>query len=161
MSENFDTLITHAKSLTGLTPELEACLKEIAPAIIPHLPKVTDAFYIRLITTPSTSKFLENYTDKLAHLKITHLKWLTGLFTLDVDADFARNMAKVGDIHVAIQLPLDFMAGSMALINKGLIQIIFEEFSDDKQRCLRALQAVVAITGLALVIMQQSYQLWD
>jgi hemoglobin-like flavoprotein len=161
MSENFDELIARAKSLSGLTPEHEACLKEIAPILIPHLPKITDAFYVRLITTPVTSKFLIKYEEKLDYLKDTHLAWMKSLFTLSIDAEFAKRMERVGDMHVEIQLPLDFMTGAMSLINNGLIKIIITEMGDDKEKTLKALQAVNAVTALTLVIMQQSYQLFD
>jgi hypothetical protein len=161
MSQNFEELIARAKSLSGLTPELELCLKEIAPIVIPHLPKVTDAFYVRLITSPITSKFLEKYEDQLDYLKKTHLDWLVSLFTVDVNADFAKNMLRVGDAHIAIHLPLDFMTGAMSLINKGVIQIIMTEFAEDQAQAVKALQAVNAVTALVLIIMQQSYQLFD
>lgn len=161
MSENFDELIARAKSLSGLTPEHEACLKEIAPILIPHLPKITDAFYVRLITTPVTSKFLIKYEEKLDYLKDTHLAWMKSLFTLTIDAEFAKRMVRVGDMHVEIQLPLDFMTGAMSLINNGLIKITLAELGDDKEQTLKALQAVNAVTALVLVLMQQSYQLFD
>jgi hemoglobin-like flavoprotein len=161
MSENFQDLLARAKSLSGLTPEHEACLKEIAPIITPHLPKITDAFYVRLITSPVTSVFLTKYEDKLDYLKETHLTWLKSLFTLDINAEFAKSMKRVGDVHVEIQLPLDFMTGAMSLINTGLIKIVIAEFENDKEKALNALLAVNAVTALVLVIMQQSYQLFD
>ncbi len=111
MSYDFDALIGNSKSLSGLTPELEACLKEIAPILVPQLEKVTDLFYLRLIMIPSTSRFLEDHNDQLDKLKATHLAWLTSLFTRDINAEFAKDMRHVGDVHVSIQLPIEFMAG--------------------------------------------------
>lgn len=161
MPHNFDELIGQVKSLSGLTPELENCLKEIAPVVIPHLNKVTDYFYSRLLMIPSTSIFLESRMDQLEHLKETHLNWMISLFTLDINAEFARDMCRVGDVHVTVHLPIEFMAASMCIINKELLKIIIEEFGHDKALCLRALQATSAVMGLALIIMQKSYQLWD
>lgn len=161
MSQNFDELISRGKSIAGLTPELEACLKEIAPRVIPRLQTVTDAFYVRLLTSAYTSKFLQRYEEQLEYLKKTHLDWLVSLFMLDINADFAKNMTRVGDVHAGIQLPLDFMTGAMSLINKGMIEIIMDEFGDDKEKTVKALQAVNAVTALVLIIMQQSYQLFD
>lgn len=161
MTQHFDTLITYAKPLSGLTPELESCLHEIAPRVIPKLSKVTDAFYVRLITLPITATFLEKRPEQLDSLKETHTQWLESLFTQIIDVDFVRNMARVGDVHVAIKLPLSFMTGATSLINKELITIIIEEFATDQAQCIKALQAVNAVTGLALIIMQQSYQLWE
>lgn len=161
MPHNFDALIENSKSLSGLTPELEVCLKEIAPIVIPQLEKVTDAFYRRLIMIPSTSSFLEDHAAQLDKLKATHLAWLTSLFTRDIDAAFAKDMRHVGEKHVSIQLPIEFMAGSMSLISKELIKVIIETLGDNNEQCIKALQAITAVTGLTLIIMQKSYQLWD
>ncbi len=161
MSHDFDAIITESKTLSGLTPELESCLKEIAPIIVPHLEKVAEVFYMRLVMVPSTCKFLEGYMNQLDKLKATQLAWLTSLFTRDIDAAFAKDMSRVGDVHVTIQLPIEFMAGSMSIINKELIRVVVEALGDDKTRCLKALQAISTVTGLTLIIMQKSYQLWD
>lgn len=161
MTNDFGALIIENKLLAGLTPELESCLKEIAPLITPRLKQVTDTFYIRLVSVPSTCKFLQNHETQLDKLKATHLTWLTSLFTRDIDAEFAKEMTHVGDVHLAIQLPIEFMSAAMSLINKELIKIVIETLGDDKEQCTKALQAISAVTGLTLVLMQKSYQLWD
>jgi hypothetical protein len=155
MSQNFYELIAYGKSFSGLTPELEICLKDIAPLITPHLAKVTDRFYEQLTTIPVTEKYL---AGRIEHLKLAHLKWMTDLFTLNIDAQFAAGMYKVGDVHVKVNLPVEFMAGAMTLINNEIIKIVLETMSDDIEQCSKVLQAINAVTGLALMIMQQSYQ---
>lgn len=155
MPQNFFELITYSKSFSGLTPELESCLKDIAPIITPHLKRVTDSFYEQLATIPVTDKFL---AGRIEHLKSAHLKWLNDLFTLNVDAQFAQGMYKVGDIHVKVNLPVEFMAGSMTLINNELIKLVIETMGDDIVDVAKALQAINAVTGVALMVMQQSYQ---
>ncbi len=161
MSQNFDALTAHGKSISGLTPALELYLKEMAGAMVPHLPKITDAFYVHLLTLPATSEFLKNHAERLDYLKKTHLDWLTSLFTQTIDANFTEKMVKVGDAHIGVQLPLEYMVGAMYLINKDMIPVIMEEFGNDKDQCMQALQAVNAVFGFNLVIMQQSYKLWD
>lgn len=155
MPQNFNELIDYAKAFSGLTPELELYLKDIGPEITPHLKAVTDSFYDQLVEIPATAKYLEG---RLETLKIAHLKWMTGLFTANVDAEFAQHMYQVGDIHVKVNLPVEFMAGAMTLINNELIRIIVEIFGHDPEKCSKALQAISSVTGLTLMIMQQSYQ---
>lgn len=161
MSQDFSALTDHGKSISGLTPALEQQLKEMAGTMVPHLPKITDAFYVRLLTLPATSGFLRNHAERLDYLKKTHLDWLTSLFTQPIDANFTEKMVKVGDTHIGVQLPLEFMVGAMYLINKDMIPVIIEEFGNDKDQCVQALQAVNAVFGFTLIIMQQSYKLWD
>ena len=160
MPKNVAELLNYGKALAGLTPELEAHLQIIAPKLLPHLPRVTDTFYARLIALPAAAVFLDSHNVRLDTLKENHTRWLNGLFTQAIDADFAQRMTKVGDIHVGIQLPLNFMTGAMSLINKELIDVISTEFASSPNDCAKALKAVIAVTSLALIIMQQSYELW-
>jgi hypothetical protein len=155
MSLNFNELIEYAKAFSGLTPELEVCLKDIGPEITPQLQAVTDSFYDQLATIPETAKYLEG---RVTTLKIAHLRWMTGLFSSNIDAEFARSMYQVGDIHVKVNLPVEFMAGAMTLINNELTRIVIETFGHNSEKCTKALQAIASVTGLALMIMQQSYQ---
>ncbi|MDD2801056.1 MAG: protoglobin domain-containing protein [Methylobacter sp.] len=155
MAQNFNELIMYSKTFSGLTPELEVCLKDIAPVITPHLKQVTDSFYEQLATIPAAEKYL---AGRIEHLKAAHLKWMINLFELDVDAQFAEGMYKVGDIHVKVNLPVEFMAGAMTLINTEIIKLVIDKMGSDLDKCSKALQAINAVTGLALMIMQQSYQ---
>ena len=160
MPHNIDHLIVHGKSISGLTPELETRLKAMAPILVPHLPAITDTFYWHLHDSPVTAEFLQSHTERLGHLKDTHLQWLTSLFTHDIDWQFTADMVKVGDAHVMVRLPLEFMVGAMYLINKEMIAVIVGEFGGNKDECVQALRAVNAILGFSLVVMQQSYRLF-
>lgn len=155
MPQKFNELIAYGKSFSGLTPELELCLQNVSTEIIPHLQKVTDNFYNQLITIPETAFFLQGRT---ATLKIAHLNWLTSLFISPIDAEFAAQMFKVGDIHVKVNLPVEFMAGGMTLITNELIHLAFELFGSEPEKCSKVIRAISAITGLSLMIMQKSYQ---
>lgn len=155
MTQDFNALIVYGKSFSGLTPELEDSLKEIAPVIIPYLERVTNAFYKQLAAIPDTSTYLEGRIDKL---KATHINWLTNLFIADIDAEFAERLYIVGDIHVKVHLPPEFMAGAMTLINNELFSLVSELFVDDHAHSTLVLRAISAITGLSLMIMQKSYQ---
>lgn len=83
---------------------------------------------------------------------------MEGLFSGPFDKAYTEHMYKVGDTHVKVKLPVEFMAGAMTLINNRLIELIVETYGDDKERCAQILTAVSAVTGMALLVMQQSYQ---
>lgn len=155
VTQDFNALIVYGKCFSGLTPELENSLKEVAPVITPYLEKVTNAFYKQLAAIPNTASYLEGRIDKL---KTTHLDWLTNLFVADIDAEFAKRLYEVGDIHVKVHLPVEFMAGAMTLINNELFSLVPELFGNDRVQSTMVLRAISAITGLALMIMQKSYQ---
>jgi hypothetical protein len=155
MSQDFEKLTVYGKSFSELTPDREALLLEVAPQIKPKLKDVTEAFYQQLASIPETASFLEG---RIESLKKTHTLWMEGLFTGPFDATFTAQMFKVGDVHVKVKLPVEFMAGAMTMINNRLFSLLVETFGDDKQRCAQVIAAVNAVTGFSLLVMQQSYQ---
>jgi truncated hemoglobin YjbI len=155
MSSDFDKLTRYAKSLTGLTPEREALLVEVGTQIKPKLAGITEDFYRQLLAIPEAATFLGGRVESL---KKTHIRWMEGLFSGPFDKTYIEHMYKVGDVHVKVKLPVEFMAGAMTLINNRLIELIIETYGDDKERRAQILAAVSAVTGMTLLVMQQSYQ---
>jgi hypothetical protein len=155
MSHDFDQLTQYAKSFTGLTAEHETLLQEVGPQIIPSLKTVTENFYAQLNLIPETKPFLEGRIDALQAM---HTQWLEGLFTKNYDTGYTEAMYKVGDVHVKVQLPVEFMSGGMTLINSQLISLVMKLFGDNPDKCSKVLSAINAATGFSLLTMQQSYQ---
>lgn len=147
-------LMNYTKAFSGLTIEDEVCLKEVSPVIIPHLEKVTDSFYEQLMAIPQSAEFL---TTKINFLKQTHLQWLILLFTHDIDSQFVRMMYKIGDVHAHIKLPIEFMVGSMTLLNNELLKTIFSLLINEPDKCLKTLKAINSITGFSLNLMLLSF----
>jgi hypothetical protein len=152
---DYEQLTRYAKTFSGLTPEREALLTRIGPAVFPRLPAITDAFYATLATIPAAAPFLEG---RLELLKRTHLHWLQKLFTAPFDAAYAESMYKVGHVHVKVNLPVEFMAGGMTLIGDGLLAALEDIYRNDAETREAALGAVNAIMGFSLLVMQQSFQ---
>jgi truncated hemoglobin YjbI len=152
---NFDELTLYAKRFSGLTPEHEATLNEIKGEVLPHLKEVTTEFYGVLQTIPKAAPFLEGRIDSLS---ATHLQWMEQLFSGPYDNSYTQKIYKVGDVHVRVKLPVEFMAGAMTLISERLYGIICKLFAADTAKIERANRAVAAVTGYSLMIMQQSYQ---
>ena len=104
---DFSQLTRYAKQFTGLTAELESVLVGLSAEMKPHLPRITDNFYNVLQGIPKTQPFLEGRIDAL---KQTHIRWLEQVFSGPYDADYVRAMYHVGDVHVKVKLPVEFMA---------------------------------------------------
>ena len=152
---DFEELTRYARSFTGLTPEREALLVEIGPAIRPLLPEVTEAFYADLAKVPKAAAFIEG---RVEGLKATHLGWLESVFTGPFDAAYAARMYHVGDVHVKVQMPVEFMAASMTLVGNTLLTTVARVCGGDHDRCIKTNAAVSAVLGFCLMIMQESYQ---
>lgn len=155
MEQNFDTLMAYAKSFSGITPESENLLKEASSIITPKLSGITEDFYRHLLTIPEATRFLEGRVELL---KTMHTRWLESLFIGPFDKAYVEYMYKVGHVHVKVDLPVEFMAGGMTLINNRLVRALVEVYADNSAHLANMLEAVNAITGMSLFIMQQSYQ---
>jgi len=156
MSEiDFDHLTQYAKQFAGLTPDREQILQSLAVRMESRLPHVTETFYSTLAAVAEAAPFLDGRLDLL---KQTHLRWLRSLFSGLYDADYTRAMHRVGDIHVKVNLPVEFMAGGTTLLGDLLMADVDELFRDDPQERQSAVGAVNAILGFSLIVMQQSFQ---
>ncbi len=152
---NFNELTVYCKAFCGLSPDREKLLRDIAPEVTPHLSAVTELFYAELIRIERTKPFLEG---RLESLKETHKRWLESIFNADINEDYTRHIYHVGDVHVKVKLPVEFMAGAMAQIQQHLAPILVRLYGDEPEKLSEVLGAVMAVLGFNLQVMQESYQ---
>jgi hypothetical protein len=67
-------------------------------------------------------------------------------------------MYHVGEVHVKVKLPVEFMAGGITQIQGHMVAIITEAAQGDPAKIRSWLEAVNAALGFSLIIMQESYQ---
>ncbi len=142
-----------ARSFSGPGSRDTEVLRELAPLLAPRLDAVTDRFYARLQAIPETAVFIEGRVDSLRR---THRAWLEQLFSGSYGNDYAEAMYRVGEAHVEVRLPLEFMAGATALVLDALTEVL-GEVCRDREHLVEAVRAVNAILGYSLMIMQESY----
>ncbi len=154
-NNDLQQLLDYAKSFSGFTPAREALLSQIGPSMIPRLAKVTDSFYEVLLRMPEPKKYLEGRVDTL---KLTHLGWLTSLFSGSYGVDFAGAIHRAGQVHVRVDLPIEFMAGGMTIIGDLLIAEVEDMYGADPAMRGAAHGAINAILGFCLIVMQEALQ---
>lgn len=152
---DFMELCQRSKLCAGFDAEDEQTLLNEGHRLLPYLSRVTDGFYAELQQIPAAAPFLEGRIDAL---KSTHLAWLETLFSGPYDAAFAAHMHRVGEVHVQVKLPVEFMSSGTLLIKKHLVPILVEVYSEDALKLAQMMKAVNAVTGFCLIIMQESYQ---
>lgn len=156
MTDNeYDQLTIYTKQFTGLTPEMESILTGLFDLIQPHLPSITESFYSVLQEIPKAQPFLEGRVDAL---KQTHMQWLEQLFSGPFDVNYVKAMYNVGDVHVKVNLPVEFMAGAMTLVGTRINEMLGDQLQNDPPRLKQSITAVNAVLGFTLMVMQQSYE---
>lgn len=152
---DFANLCRHGKQYAGFDADDEQLLIAEGVKLLPYLSDVTEQFYVELQDIPAARPFLEGRLDAL---KATHHAWLESVFTGPYDEAFAAYMHHVGEVHVQVRLPVEFMTSGTLLIQKHLISILTEIYAQDPKLMGRMVKAVSAVTGFCLIIMQESYQ---
>lgn len=145
----------YCKEFCGLTPEREMILKDVSKELMPHLQTVTNFFYHKIENMAETKPFLEG---RIESLKLTHYNWLMDIFRAEYDEEYTRNIYHVGDVHVRVKLPVEFMAGAMTQIQLGLMPILIELYKNEPKKLLEVNSAITAAFGFNLLILQASYQ---
>ena len=90
-------------------------------------------------------------------LKEMHIGWINSIFSGPYDEEYTEKMYHVGDVHVKVNMPVEFMSGGMTLIGNELHTIICGIYKDDPQQLLNKVLAVNAVLGFSLFVMQKSY----
>lgn len=148
-------LCEYSKQFSGLDNEKIALLNHIYSDVSPRLSDVSDAFYAKLQSIPKTSTFLEG---RIEGLKKTHTNWLHELFSSNFDEVYAQKMYNVGDVHVKVKLPVEFVTGAMTIIQMELLGVVNELYGDSPNLLFKIFGAINSATGFSQLIMQESYQ---
>lgn len=152
---DYEMLSEDACIFAQLDEEKIHILHTIAPDVGPGLANVTAMFYQHLLSIPKVQPFLINRVDSLEE---SHQDWLRKLFSATFDAEYARAIYDLGGIHGEIQLPAEFMAGAMSIIQGHLIGLLRNVYAGQPELLLESLLAINAALGYSLYIMQEAYQ---
>lgn len=148
-------LCAYARQFTGINESNINLLKEAYPDVTEHLHEVTDTFYDNLQTIPKTRDFL---AGRIEGLKTTHLAWLNELFNNNFDEEYTRKLYHIGDVHVKVKLPVEFMSGAMTIIHSEMLRLLKRVYAHDNDKMVAVASAFNAAVGFSLLIMQESYQ---
>ncbi|ATG89884.1 protoglobin domain-containing protein [Methylomonas koyamae] len=152
---DYEALTQYAKVLANFTPSKEDAVIEVGLWLKPRLGEVTESFYEKLMAAPETHLFLEGRVERL---KQTHLVWLEKVFTGPYDGNYTAYLYNVGDVHVRVGLPVEFMAAGIALLTETLHEKIASRHGGDCRNCQGSMEAIGSMLGYSLIVMQKSYQ---
>lgn len=152
---DMQALCDYAKRFSDLDEAKINTLRQVYPDISSRLQEVTDLFYKHLQQIPKTVEFIEGRVDTL---KQTHVAWLNELFSGNFNAEYTAKLYHVGDVHVKVKLPVEFMAGAMTIIQSEMIRIFGEIYANNPAQMVEATRAFNAAVGFSLLVMQESYQ---
>lgn len=152
---DMSALCEYARQFSGLESWKISLLHRMYEDVIPSLQRVTNNFYVRLQKVEQVAEYLKGH--RIEYLKQAHLDWLRELFNTDFGLEYTRKMYRVGEIHVQVKLPVEFMGASIGIIQSELIRLFGEMYAGNQETLLDAILAINAATTFSMLVMQKSY----
>ena len=146
------------KRYIGFDESDAANLAALAGPVEPHLPRVVDRFYREVEAHAGTRQVLTGGPAQAEALRRALLAWLRGLFGGRYDAEYCRERAQVGRVHVRVNLPQHYMFAAMEVIWQELRGIIETLPIENPPAKLASLHKLLTIeTGVMLESYRESY----
>jgi signal transduction histidine kinase len=132
-------------------------LAEMGPVLRPHFTPMIDRFYAVIQAHPGASRAITGGDAQVQRLKGTLVDWLEGLVGGVYDEAYYERRARIGRVHVRIDLDQRYMFAAMNLIREGLHEALgASEWPADRRQHGHA--AIDRICDIELAIMLETYR---
>ena len=150
----FDSL----KAYVGFTAESSRVLQEVYPVVGPHVATIIDDFYATIEAHPGARQAITGGHVQIERLKQTLRRWLEELFLGPHDEAYLDRRARIGRVHVRIELPQAYMFTAMDRIRVRVAEVLQRAFAAEPERLDRSQVAMHQIMDLELAIMLETYR---
>lgn len=153
-----ETLFEELKRYVRFDDGDEAALRALHPNLAPEFAAIADVFYQRILEHEGARTALTAGESQTGRLKTTLIGWLERLLLGPWDAEYFDLRARIGRVHVRIELPQHYMLCAMVIISEELNLRIEHAYAGRPEAVQRARQAVEKILGMDLAIMLHAYR---
>ncbi len=144
------------KQYVGFDQTATAALRELHPSARRSFGEIVADFYEAIRTDDVTRQLLVGGDEQIERLKRTLLRWLDSTLLGPHDAAYFETRARIGHVHVRIELPLMYMVAAMNRIRHRLTEVA-HALEDPEQRRV-SVRAVNQVLDLELAIMLDTYR---
>jgi signal transduction histidine kinase len=135
-----------------------AALKEAHPLVAPYFAAIIDDFYATIEAHPDARAAITGGAAQIARLKQSLLRWIDELFRGPHDEGYFERRARIGRVHVRINLPQMYMLTAMDRIRLRSADVLRNTPSVDGEAESRMLSALHQILDIELAIMLETYR---
>ncbi len=151
------TLLSEMFDYVGFTERDSALLLEMAPVVEPKLHPIVDRFYDAIQKNPGASSVITGGQAQIERLKRTLRQWLAGIVGGVYDEAYLERRARIGRMHVKIELDQRYMFGAMNILRSGLHYALEDvDWTSDKK--FEGHRAIDRICDVELSIMLETYR---
>ena len=142
----------------GFDEASSAALREARPLVAPHFATIIDDFYDTIEAHPDASAAITGGAAQIARLKQSLMRWIDELFTGPHDGEYFVRRARIGRIHVRINLPQVYMLTAMDRIRLRSSDVLRDTPGVEPAALRRMLAALHQILDIELAIMLETYR---
>lgn len=146
------------KIYVGFTEESSARLRAAYPVVAPHVPTIIDDFYATIEAHPGARKAITGGAVQIERLKQTLRRWLEELFLGPHDDKYLERRARIGRVHVRIDLPQAYMFTAMNRIRVQAAEVLRQGEKDLAGTLEESLIAMHQLMDIELAIMLETYR---
>jgi len=152
------SFLENVKAYVGFDDDASVALRGGHPVIAPHFGAIIDDFYDAIEAHPGARATITGGATQIQRLKGSLLQWIDEIFRGPHDQAYFERRARIGRVHVRIDLPQMYMFTAMDRIRVGSAEVIRNERSLDAVKSRELLTALHKILDIELAIMLETYR---
>jgi two-component system, NtrC family, sensor histidine kinase HydH len=152
------TFFESLKTYVGFDEQASAMLAGVRDLLAPHFGPIIDDFYATIEAHPGARSAITGGAAQIQRLKGTLTRWIDELFRGPHDEAYCERRARIGRIHVLIDLPQAYMFTAMDRIRVRASDVLSEALADDPATLRRVHTALHQILDIELAIMLETYR---
>ena len=152
------TFLENLKLYVGFDAASSAALREAHPLVAPHFGPIIDDFYATIEAHPGARAAITGGAAQIQRLKGSLLKWIDEVFLGPHDEAYFERRARIGRMHVQIDLPQVYMLTAMDRIrvqSLAALRVVRELPLATSERMITALHQIL---DMELAIMLETYR---
>jgi two-component system sensor histidine kinase HydH len=152
------TFFQSVKAYVGFNDDSSALLRAIQPVVAPHVGAIIDDFYATIEAHPGARTAITGGEAQITRLKRTLERWLDELMVGPHDEAYFERRARIGRVHVRINLPQAYMLTAMDRMRIQVAAVIRDALAAEPERRDRTVTALHQIMDIDLAIMLETYR---
>lgn len=146
------------KTYVGFTDESSATLAASHALVAPHFGTIIDDFYRTIEAHPGARAAITGGHEQIERLKRTLLQWIDEVFRGPHDLTYLERRARIGRVHVRINLPQAYMFTAVDRIRVKTLDVLRATLAADTDRLRRVSTALHQLLDIELAIMLETYK---
>ena len=153
-----ETFRENVRAYVGFDDFASAALRQAHPLMAPQFGAIIDDFYATIEAHPDARAAITGGSAQIARLKESLLRWIDELFRGPHDQDYFERRARIGRVHVRINLPQMYMLTAMDRIRLRSVDALRASPGVEPDVLRRMLNALHQILDIELAIMLETYR---